>query len=206
MKLSQHRMGRGILLLLLTIALPLAAQHSPPDQSLTPPSFIQDSLVRSYALVNTSKQAMEHSSSQEVKGYAQRMNDEYTNIIGKLHDLAKQKELPIQKDELSNVADNLTLAVDEPQQFDVAYGKNQVPAIEQLMNLFQQAVGLQDQDVSRFAAQHLPYIQRHLQMAEQLFATTTETRTDIYQSRENQLDQQGNEANQRVPTTERLNP
>lgn len=195
-----------ILLSLAFISLFTFAQHSPPDQSHSAESFIQDALVRSYALIHSAEQAMEKSTSQEVKGYAQRINNEYSSLVGELHDLAQDKDIPIQKEELSNVADNLSLAVNEQQAFDVAYGKNQVPAISQILNLFQQATELNDDEVSQFANHHLPHIRRHLQIAEQLFAATTETRTDIYQNRQDQLDEQDTDTNRRVPTTDRISP
>jgi putative membrane protein len=182
------------------------AQNTPPDVSHTPESFIQDALIRSYAILGAAEQALEQSSSQEVKAYAQRMIDDYDTITSELSALAESKEFPVQENEIQDSARNLVISEPDPQAFDVAYGKNQVPALWHIINLFQSAMDSPDGEIRQLATQNLPKIRRHLQMAEQLFAATTETKTDIYQDRKNQIDETGNESNTRIPTTERLNP
>lgn len=170
-------------------------------------SFIDDALIRSSAILAAAELALEKSTSQEVRGYAQRITSEYNTINNQLRGLADTKDLKVaDDDDLSRRSQDLVLNVQQQDEFDVAYGNNQVPAIQQIVLIFQDAANSKDYDTRTLATATLPKIRRHLLMAEQLLAATTETRTDIYQSRDNQLERDDGQGSTRVPSTDSLYP
>jgi putative membrane protein len=178
---------------------------SQPPQNVQ--DFITHMMVRSTAIIATSDLAMQNSTSQEVRGYAKKISSEYMAINERVKEFALDQNVPLpDRQKLTSYAGDLMLQGGESQAaFDVAYGRNQVPAIEQIIRLLQSATEMDDQEVKGLADSILPQARRHLLMAEQLFSATSETKTDIYQNRENQIDEEPAVKNNRVPTTERTN-
>lgn len=196
------------LLLIFSFAWAGAANAQPPQN---PKEFIDQVSVRSLAIISAAELALEISTSQEVKGYAQKMISEYESITNGINDLAQEKNIAtLNEGELKETAKTLIFQERNQQSFDVAYANNQVPAIQQLILMFQEASDSKDYEVRTFAAGTLPKLRRHLLMAEQMLAGTAETKTDIYQDRDNQLDRNNpdakDEENKRIPTTDRIYP
>jgi len=187
----------------------LSTGNAQPSQ--TPQEFVDQVSVRSVAIISSAELALEISSSQEIKGYARKIISEYEPILAGVKNLAKQKDIKVlNENELKETAKTLVFQERSQQSFDVAYANNQVPAIQQLILMFQEASNSGDYEVRTFAAGTLPKLRRHLLMAEQILAGTAETKTDIYQDRDNQLDSNNpgaeNEENKRIPTTDRIYP
>lgn len=173
--------------------------------------FIEQVSVRSMAIIGAAEIALDISRSQEVKAFAQKIISEYEPIKDAVNELADNEGLAIADEkELKETAKNLIFEERDQESFDVAYANNQVPAIQQLILMFQQAADSTDYEVRNFAVSTLPQLRRHLLMAEQLYAGTAETKTDIYHDRDNQLDSDNpdvdDEQNRRVPTTDRIYP
>ncbi|HSX85459.1 MAG TPA: DUF4142 domain-containing protein [Cellvibrio sp.] len=147
--------------------------------------FIDEALMKGWVEVANAKLALEESSSQEVKAFANHMINEHEDINAELMALAREKKVQLsQSDELQERVKPLMLKVRVGEYFDIAYANNQVIAHQQTMRMLQRAVDSTDDDIVTFARRNLPVIEQHLRMAEQLVAATAETKTDIYQDRE----------------------
>ncbi len=151
--------------------------------------FIDEALMKGWVEIANAKLALQRSSSQEVKGFAQHMIRDHENMNAELLNLARDKNVPLAEgDELQERTKPLMLKVRVGEFFDIAYANNQVIAHQQTLRLFQRAAQSADDDVKAFVQKQLPIMERHLRMAEQLVAATAETRTDIYQDREGKTD------------------
>lgn len=173
--------------------------------------FIEQTSVRSMAIIGAAEIALEVSRSQEVKAFAQKFISEYETVMNGVRELAETKNIEIaEENELKDRAKNLIFKERDQNSFDVAYANNQLPAVQQMILMFQEAADSTDYEVRNFAVSTLPQLRRHLLMTEQLYAGTAETKTDIYHDRDNQLDSNNSSAddeqNRRVPTTDRLYP
>lgn len=147
--------------------------------------FIDEALMKGWVEVANAKLALEESSSQEVKAFANHMINEHEDINAELMALAREKKVQLSRgDELQERVKPLMLKVRVGEYFDIAYANNQVIAHQQTMRMLQRAVDSTDDDIVTFARRTLPVIEQHLRMAEQLVAATAETKTDIYQDRE----------------------
>ncbi len=146
--------------------------------------FIDEALMKGWVEIANAKLALEESSSQEVKAFANHMINDHENINAELMSLARKKDVQLSRDdELQARVKPLMLRVRVGEYFDIAYANNQVIAHQQTLRMLQRAVDSSDDDVVSFARRNLPVIEQHLRMAEQLVAATAETRTDIYQDR-----------------------
>lgn len=146
--------------------------------------FIDEALMKGWVEIANAKLALEESSSQEVKSFANHMINDHENINAELMSLARKKDVQLSRDdELQARVKPLMLRVRVGEYFDIAYANNQVIAHQQTLRMLQRAVDSSDDDVVSFARRNLPVIEQHLRMAEQLVAATAETRTDIYQDR-----------------------
>lgn len=173
--------------------------------------FIDQVSMRSMAIIGAAEIALDITRSQEVKAFAQKIISEYEPIMESVNELAKSENIEIaDKHELKETAKKLMIQERDQKSFDVAYANNQLPAIRQMILMFQDAADSTEYDVRNFAVSTLPQLRRHLLMAEQLYAGTAETRTDIYHDRDNQLDSDNpdidEEQNRRIPATDRLYP
>src|SRR5690606_16798795 len=131
--------------------------------------------------IANAKLALQQSSSQEVKGFAQHMIRDHEDVNAQLLQLAREKNITLAEgDELKERTKPLMLKVRVGEFFDIAYANNQVIAHQQTLRLFQRAAQSADDDIKTFVQKQLPVMERHLRMAEQLVAATAETRTDIY--------------------------
>src|SRR5690606_2562210 len=117
--------------------------------------------------------------SQTISAYAHKMMSEYENIHSSIVELADAKDIDIASKANSEEADEI--ALEDKDGFDVAYARNQVAVHQHSLSLFQRAAKSDDYETRTLATSTLRYIQQHLQMAEQLYAATAESKTDIYQ-------------------------
>ncbi|MBV8885208.1 MAG: DUF4142 domain-containing protein [Chroococcidiopsidaceae cyanobacterium CP_BM_RX_35] len=128
------------------------------------------------AEVQLGQLATQNGSSDAVKDYAQRMINDHTQVNNQLTALASQKgfTLPTSIDSKDQATyDKLSKLTGT--NFDKAYIKAAgVQAHSQQVSLFQhEAKKGQDADVKAFAAQNLPTVQGHLQMAKSIESGNT---------------------------------
>ena len=165
------------------LAFSMAASFAVADEDTA--FFIDEALMKGWVEVANAKLALEESSSQEVKAFANHMINEHEDINAELMALAREKNVQLTRsDELQERVKPLMLKIRVGEYFDIAYANNQVIAHQQTLRMLQRAVDSSDADIVTFARRNLPVIEQHLRMAEQLVAATAETKTDIYQDRE----------------------
>lgn len=166
-------------------------------------NFINKAVAKGVADIGAAELALEESSSQEVKAYAQIMIDDNMDINKTLVDLARDKNIQLaNSDEFVDKALSLMVTPNE-KSFDVAYAKNQLRTHQEKIDWFQRAADSDDYEMRNIATSILPELRRHLLMAEQLVAATAETKTDIYQDRKNQVNTEANPGIDRVPSTDK---
>lgn len=156
------------------LALGAFASHALADDKIDAEDFIDEASAKGIAEIETSKLALEKSSSQDVRNFAQRMIDDHTAANKELAQIARQKNLEVADDAaLMAKAKKLILKLRDGESFDVAYANNQVEAHEETIEVFQKAAHSKHPEIKAFADKTLPKLQNHLQMARQLVNTTS---------------------------------
>lgn len=148
------------------------ANDSAKNDAIDADDFVEEASAKGLAEIETSKLALEKSTSSEIRKFAQTMIDDHTKANQELAALARTKKLDISTEaELMNKAKASILKHRDGESFDEAYVKNQVVAHEKAVELFQKATHIKDPDLKDFAQTTLPKLQHHLQMAQQLKQT-----------------------------------
>jgi len=138
-------------------------------------SFMIDAAEADHAVINASKLALEKNRSPAVKDFAEAMIGDHTTVGDTLTQLATSKNLTLpdgpsvmQKTKIA-VLSKLDGAT-----FDKQYASIiGVSAHEDAVKLFSDAAAnAKDPDVKQFAAQTLPTLQHHLEMAKRLKTAT----------------------------------
>lgn len=159
------------LLMAATLALFAAAalQADERNDPVSAQDFVEEASAKGIAEIEVGRLALEKSTSQEVKTFAQRMIDDHTKANEKLAALASEKKLEVSDDaELINQAKALVLKLRGEASFDKAYMNNQVAAHQQTIALFQRASRSDDAEIAAFATETLPKLEHHLQQAQQV--------------------------------------
>lgn len=135
-------------------------------------NFVDDASAKGIAEIETSKLALQKSSSQDVKTFAQQMIDDHTKANQKLAQLARDKNLDMSDDAtLMDKAKEMILKWRDGENFDKAYANNQVAAHEKTIELFRDYVkDGKNADLKQFAESTLPTLEQHLQHAKELAA------------------------------------
>ncbi len=141
-------------------------------EKMSSKTFIKKASSLNIGEINAAKQALDKTSSSEVRDFAKRMIDDHTSANQELAKLADQKKL---QDKMSEHADaksqanSLKLKVMSGKSFDKAYIKSQVDAHQETIKIFrQEAEQGQDSDLKAFAKKMLPTLEEHLKMANDL--------------------------------------
>src|SRR5690554_3944461 len=130
--------------------------------------FVETASAKGIAEVNTARMALEDGSPQ-IHGFANKMIEDHTAANRQLEDIARRNDLNISDNAtLMDRARAMMLSVRDGESFDEAYLENQINAHEESIELFEQAARSSNSEVQAFAAETLPKLQEHLQMAEQL--------------------------------------
>jgi putative membrane protein len=157
------------------------AQTDESSGSLSTSTFVHKASAMGNAEVKAANMALEKSSSQAVKAFAQQMVNDHTQVNQKLMALAQQKGLKSDvatQPDAKDMALSMKLKMQSGASFDKAYASRQVTAHQETIALFQQeAQSGKDPDIKQLAAQALPTLQQHLKMAQDL-ARTTEATSD----------------------------
>lgn len=138
-------------------------------QAATSNDFVDHATAGGIAEIETSKLALEQSSSADVKNFAEEMIKDHTEANKRLTALAKKLDIEVPDETtLTNQAKAKILEMRD-ESFDQAYANNQVNAHEDTIELFtKQAESKDNEELRAFAKQTLPTLQHHLQMAKKL--------------------------------------
>lgn len=123
--------------------------------------------------VEAARLAQEKGSSNEIKEYARKLEQDHTKSSNELKELAAQKNVDLPTDAGKHAAMLEKIRNLSGDKFDKEFMKMQVKHHKNDVNAFQkQTTQSMDSDVKAFATATLPTLQGHLQQAEQLQAST----------------------------------
>jgi putative membrane protein len=166
----KRAMGYAALVAVVLSGLSSAAWAQRDQVSEQAKQFVHEATRSGIAEVKLGKMATEQAASTELKEFGQQMVTDHTQANDKLKAIAQDKDMdvPTEMDEQhQQVAENLAKL--QGADFDRAYIRQMVEDHEKAVTLFsQQAQQGQDADLKAFAAQTLPTLQEHLNMAKQL--------------------------------------
>jgi putative membrane protein len=137
--------------------------------------FLQDAQQACMAAVQSSQLALDRSTNEQVRNYAQRVLEEHTDARNRLDALAEAKGVEVpDAPSLMQRARLIVLSMREGSNFDRHYvGPAAVSAREEAVDLFHKAAtGAQDPDIRAFASDTLPLLQHDLDVAKTLQITT----------------------------------
>ena len=159
-----------------------SADKSAPDTSNTAPNssstansnsdqkFVEDAIKGNRAEITLGKLVASKSKNPSVKQFAQMMVKDHTAALGKVTQLAKQKNIDV-PDGLPDDAQQLQskLQGDTGKQLDQDYMDGMVQDHQKDVQEFQdQSQNAKDPDVKNLAGQILPTLQKHLDKAQQI--------------------------------------
>ncbi|GAB4366866.1 MAG: hypothetical protein Kow00121_04630 [Elainellaceae cyanobacterium] len=178
----------GIAAIASLVALPGLAQTTSPEAETAPAteevtpsapntlsSLDQEFVTLAYqgnnAEILTSELALERSQNQAVRQYAEQMIREHTQANQLLTDYANQNNIPVPSDSVDPlnqaIAEQLSQVSDA--EFDQAYMGAQANAHLRTIALYQTQIAQgQEQGLKDYAAQLLPNIENHYQMASEM--------------------------------------
>ncbi|MGC4061537.1 MAG: DUF4142 domain-containing protein [Aquabacterium sp.] len=143
--------------------------------------FLQDAQQACMTAVQSSQLALDKSTNEQVRNYAQRVLEEHTDARNRLDALAEAKGVDVpDAPSLAQRARLIILSMSEGGNFDRTYvGSLGVSAHEDAVNLFHKAAtGAQDPDIRAFASDTLPLLQHDLDVAKTLQITTKQDELD----------------------------
>lgn len=158
------------LLRLTSLALLLGASLSGPVNAGTPAQFIDTASASGIAEIETSRLAIQKTTSTDINSFAVEMIKDHTDANRDLKAIAAHHNLPMAPEaEILDRARKLMLQVQEGESFDIAYVANQIKAHEDAIQLFKdEAEYSASPELKAFAIQTLPKLQMHLDMARKL--------------------------------------
>ena len=140
-------------------------------------AFMKDAAHAGQMEIEGSRLALTKSSNPKVKEFAQKIIDDHTQAGQELATLAAAKGVKLPDEpSLTQKAKLKMLGTHEGAKFDAKYAETiGVDAHEDAVKLFTKASNdAKDADVKAFAANTLPTLQHHLQMAQDLKAATAQ--------------------------------
>jgi putative membrane protein len=137
--------------------------------TIAPGKFVDEASEASVAEIETSKLALQKSTTPAIKTFAQEMIDDHTAANKELAGIASKKGLKVETDsELTDKAKAFVLKQRDGESFDKAYANNQVKAHKEAIELFNKAAVSPDVELAKFATVTLPKLEHHLHSAEAL--------------------------------------
>ncbi|WP_085585198.1 MULTISPECIES: DUF4142 domain-containing protein [unclassified Pseudomonas] len=139
----------------------------------SPADFINDASAKGMADIEASRVAHQKSESKEVKDYTIVVINDRTTANQHLAKIAKKLDLPVAShDDMADKAKTLMPEALEGETFDQAYAASQVKATEEAIRQIEQEAQTTDvPEIKAFAAETLPKLQNHLEMARALQAS-----------------------------------
>lgn len=135
----------------------------------TPETFVKTAAQDGMAEVGLAKLALKKSSNNDVKQFAQKMEQDHEQADDQLASIAKSKGLTLPKKlDTKHEALLKSLSAKSGAAFDGAYAEHMAKAHEQAVALFEGAAKSSDVDLATFAKQTLPTLEEHKQLADNL--------------------------------------
>ncbi|MET0846900.1 MAG: DUF4142 domain-containing protein [Pseudomonas sp.] len=139
--------------------------------------FVDNAAAGGIAEIETSRLALEKSSSADIKAFANMMITDHSKANDELAALAKKNDIEV-PDETTLVKQAKEKILDmRDESFDAAYANNQVKAHEETIKLFEKQANTVTDDkvkgateLKGFAQKMLPALEKHLEMAKKLQA------------------------------------
>ena len=148
------------------------------ESAIDPQVFVENASSGGAAEVALAKMALEKSTHDEVRHFAQMMIESHTVMNQQLRELAQNEGLNIADEPtLMKKAKAFVLSQKDGESFDESYAKNQVVAHEQTYKLFRQAANSPEENVREFAESKLETLEHHLNMARALETTVAQSRS-----------------------------
>jgi len=136
--------------------------------AFTNQDFIDVASMRSVSEVETAKIALQKSSSESVKAYAQQVIEEQTALLSNLRKLTKAEHLQMLSDiDLQTKARSYVFQR-KGKNFDAAYADMRLTERKKSVSLFREAAEMAEGGIKQYAIQQLPILMRHLYMAQAL--------------------------------------
>jgi predicted outer membrane protein len=151
-------------------AKPAAKAAKPAPHDTGDNQFLAQALQDTMAEIRISELALEKSSNDKVKAFAQTMIDEHRQLERELEQLAKKKKLDLQK-ELRGEHETATKTLSKlhGEKFDKAFVEQNVKDHDNAIKVFKHyASAAADADVKEFARQGEKMLTRHLKMVKEL--------------------------------------
>ncbi|MGG7647113.1 putative membrane protein [Pseudomonas frederiksbergensis] len=166
----------GFTLRYLTLAVALSTSMGTAFAA-TSNDFVDKAAAGGIAEVETSRLALEKSSSADIKAFANMMITDHSKANDELAALAKKHDIEV-PDSTTIVKQAKEKILDlRDESFDAAYANNQVKAHEDTIELFKKEANTVTDDKTKgatdlkgFAQKMLPALEKHLQMAKKLQA------------------------------------
>jgi len=150
-------------------ALGAVASSAMAKDTIEPAKFVDEASAAGIAEIESSKLALQKSTSAEIKTFAQEMINDHSAANKQLADIAAKKGLKVATEaELTNKAKAFILKQRDGESFDEAYVKNQVKAHKDAIELFNKAAVSPDVELASFAVATLPKLEHHLHGAKTL--------------------------------------
>jgi len=135
----------------------------------TPESFVKAAAEDGMAEVGLAKLALKKSSNNEVKQFAQKMEQDHEQANEQLSSIAKSKGLTVPKKlDVKHEAMMKSLSAKSGAAFDSAYAEHMAKDHSKAVALFEGASKSSDPELSAFAKKTLPTLQEHKQLADNL--------------------------------------
>jgi len=146
------------------------AKPAPAAANVSDIVFIKSLAMGSRAEVDFGKLADSRATAPGVKSFAQRMVKDHTDANGRLASAARAAKVDLPKDlDPDHAAMRDELTKHDGRDFDLRYVDSQIVDHQKAVQLLIYEIGSgQSSDVRRFAAQTLPAVMEHLEMAKSL--------------------------------------
>jgi putative membrane protein len=138
----------------------------------TPETFVKTAAEDGMAEVGLAKLALKKSSNNEVKQFAQKMEQDHEQANDQLSSIAKSKGLDIPKKlDAKHEAMMKSLSAKSGAAFDSAYAEHMAKDHAKAVALFESASKSSDPELAAFAKKTLPTLQEHKQLADNLHSS-----------------------------------
>lgn len=135
----------------------------------SPQTFVKMAAEDGLAEVEMAKVAMKKSSNNDVKQFAQKMEQDHQQANDQLSSIAKSKGIEVpQKLDAKHEAMVKSMGAKSGKAFDQAYAQHMAKDHSKAVALFQGASQSSDSDLAAFAKKTLPTLEEHKQLADNL--------------------------------------
>lgn len=138
----------------------------------TPQTFVETAAQDGMMEVDLAKLALKKSSNNDVKQFAQKMEQDHEQANDQLSSIAKSKGLTVpEKLDAKHEAMLKSLSAKSGKAFDQAYAEHMAKDHSKAVALFKGASQSSDADLAAFAKKTLPTLEEHKQLADNLNAS-----------------------------------